>query len=226
MDAVVAYGQVLTDDPGRFGDVEAIGLDETLRAKTGRWKTQQWSTQIVDVGAGQLLDVVQGRNSAGPCEWFAQQPQAWLDQIRWRHWTCRARTGWCSTRCCPTRPRSPISCGEGAPRGAVCSGEGEHHHLEPPPARTSRHRLQRAPASPFARSAATRRGRRTLTGTASDHHRTPNRQMRQPHQRAPTRSLTRGDRAPRQTPPRSRRARDRGARHTPRTPESTCRTLR
>ncbi len=31
MDAVVAYGQVLIDDPGRFGDVEAIGLDETLR---------------------------------------------------------------------------------------------------------------------------------------------------------------------------------------------------
>ena len=58
MDAVVAYGQVLIDDPGRFGDVEAIGLDETLRCKPGRWRTQQWSTQIVDVGASQLPDVV------------------------------------------------------------------------------------------------------------------------------------------------------------------------
>ncbi len=83
MDAVVGYGQVLIDDPGRFGDVEAIGLDETLRCKTGRWKAQQWSTQIVDVGAGQLLDVVEGRNSTGPCEWFAEQPQHWLDAIRW-----------------------------------------------------------------------------------------------------------------------------------------------
>ena len=83
MDAVVAYGQALIDDPGRFGDVEAIGLDETLRCKTGRWRTQQWSTQIVDVGAGQLLDVVEGRNAAGPCEWFAEQPQPWRDQIRW-----------------------------------------------------------------------------------------------------------------------------------------------
>ena len=83
MDAVVGYGQVLIDDPGRFGDVEAIGLDETLRCKTGRWKAQQWSTQIVDVGAGQLFDVVEGRNSTGPCEWFAEQPQHWLDAIRW-----------------------------------------------------------------------------------------------------------------------------------------------
>ncbi len=83
MDAVAGYGQVLIDDPDRFTDVEAIGLDETLRCKTGRWKTQQWSTQIVDVGAGQLLDVAEGRNAAGPCEWFAEQPPQWRDGIRW-----------------------------------------------------------------------------------------------------------------------------------------------
>jgi transposase len=83
MDAVVAYGQVLIDDPDRFGDVEALGLDETLRCKLGRWKRQQWSTQIVDVGAGQLLDVVDGRDSTGSCEWLAARPQAWRDQIRW-----------------------------------------------------------------------------------------------------------------------------------------------
>ena len=74
MDAVVGYGQVLIDDPGRFGDVEAIGLDETLRCKTGRWKAQQWSTQIVDVGAGQLLDVVEGRNSTGPVNGSPNSP--------------------------------------------------------------------------------------------------------------------------------------------------------
>lgn len=83
MDAVAAYGQALIDDPARFGDVEAVGLDETLRCKTGRWRAQQWSTQIVDVNAGQLLDVVDGRDSTGPCEWLAARPQAWLDQIRW-----------------------------------------------------------------------------------------------------------------------------------------------
>ncbi len=58
-------------------------MDETLRVRTGRWKTQRWSTQIVDVNAGQLLDVVEGRDSTGPCEWLAARPQAWLDGIRW-----------------------------------------------------------------------------------------------------------------------------------------------
>ena len=83
MDAVVAFGQALIDDPDRFSDVEALGMDETLRAKTGRYKTQQWSTQIVDVNVGQLLDVIPGRDSTGPCEWLASRPQAWLDGIRW-----------------------------------------------------------------------------------------------------------------------------------------------
>lgn len=44
MDAVAAYGEASIDDPARFGDVEAVGLDETLRCKTGRWRAQQWST--------------------------------------------------------------------------------------------------------------------------------------------------------------------------------------
>ncbi len=81
MDAVAAYGQALIDDPDRFADVEALGLDETLQCKIGRWKRQVWSTQIVDVEAGQLLDVVPGRDSTGPCEWLEERPEVWLDQI-------------------------------------------------------------------------------------------------------------------------------------------------
>lgn len=83
MDAVSAYGRPLIDDPGRFADVEALGLDETLRCRLGRWKILQWSTQIVDVGGGQLLDVVDGRRAAGPVRWLADRPQGWLDAIRW-----------------------------------------------------------------------------------------------------------------------------------------------
>jgi len=83
MDAVVAYGEELIDDPGRFADVEALGLDETLACRLGPWKAQQWSTQIVDVGRGQLLDVVPGRSSAGPCAWLAARPEAWCEQVRW-----------------------------------------------------------------------------------------------------------------------------------------------
>jgi transposase len=83
MDAVVAYGQVLVDDPNRFGDVAALGLDETLRCRFGPWRRQQWTTQIVDVGAGQLLDVVEGRSAQGPIAWLAGQPQQWRARIEW-----------------------------------------------------------------------------------------------------------------------------------------------
>jgi transposase len=83
MDAVAAYGQVLIDDPDRFGAVGALGLDETLQCRLGPWRSQQWTTQIVDVEAAQLLDVVAGRSAAGPIDWLAGRPQAWRDAISW-----------------------------------------------------------------------------------------------------------------------------------------------
>lgn len=49
MDAVVAFGQVLVDDHGKFADVAALGLDVTLARRRGRWREQRWTTQIVDV---------------------------------------------------------------------------------------------------------------------------------------------------------------------------------
>ncbi len=83
MDAVVAYGQVLIDDPGRFGDVTALGLDETLRCRLGPRRRQQWTTQLVDVEAVQLLDVVTGRTATGPIAWLAERPQRCRDHIEW-----------------------------------------------------------------------------------------------------------------------------------------------
>ncbi len=82
-DTVIAYGTPLVDDPGRIGDVEALGLDETLFARLGRWRTQHWSTSVVDVRRGQLLDVLEGRSSTGACEWLTGRDQAWLDGIDW-----------------------------------------------------------------------------------------------------------------------------------------------
>jgi transposase len=83
MDAVVVYGQPLIDDPHRFGTVAAVGLDETLFAREGPYRAQRWSTQIVDVGSGQLLDIVAGRDSVEPCRWFAARPEAWRAGIGW-----------------------------------------------------------------------------------------------------------------------------------------------
>lgn len=83
-DAVIAYGQALLDaDDARVGTVEALGVDEVLFARLGPWRTQAWSTSIVDVATGQLLDVIEGRSSTGLCEWLAATPASWRDAIRW-----------------------------------------------------------------------------------------------------------------------------------------------
>lgn len=81
-DTVIAYGTALVDDPDRIGDVTALGLDETLFARVGPWRTQRWSTSIVDVRAGQLLDVVEGRNAVAPCAWLAERGPTWCDRIK------------------------------------------------------------------------------------------------------------------------------------------------
>ena len=76
MDAVVVIGEQLVDHPDRIGTVTALGFDETLFARVGRFRTQTWSTQIVDVRRGQLLDVVPGRSAPEPCRWLAERDQA------------------------------------------------------------------------------------------------------------------------------------------------------
>ena len=65
LDAVVIIGEQLVDHPDRIGDVTALGLDETLFARVGRFRTETWSTQIVEVRRGELLDVVPARSSLG-----------------------------------------------------------------------------------------------------------------------------------------------------------------
>jgi transposase len=83
-DTVIAYGTALVDDdPERFGMVEALGLDEVLFARIGPWHRQEFSTQIVDVGLGQLLDVVPGRTGAEPTAWLAAQGKEWREQVRY-----------------------------------------------------------------------------------------------------------------------------------------------
>ena len=79
--AVVDVGVV--DHPDRIGTVTPLGLDETLFARVGRFRTPCWSTQIVDVRRCQLLDVVPGCDSVEPCRWLAERDEAGRDQIEW-----------------------------------------------------------------------------------------------------------------------------------------------
>jgi transposase len=83
-DAVIAYGTPLVEDPDRIGTVTALGLDETLFCRRGRWRAQEWCTSIVDVTRpSQLLDLVEDRTAAGPSAWIAARSDEWRDQIRW-----------------------------------------------------------------------------------------------------------------------------------------------
>ncbi len=82
--AVIAYGEALIDaDEDRIGAVEAVSLDKTLLGREGDRIHKRWSTQIVAPRTIKLLDVVQGRDAAGPARWLTGRSPQWLDGIRW-----------------------------------------------------------------------------------------------------------------------------------------------
>ncbi len=84
MEAFVTYGNALVEDPARIGEVTALGLDETLFAKVGRWRTRSWCTSIVSVGSPwELLDMVEGRTAKVASGWIDARPQTWRDGIGW-----------------------------------------------------------------------------------------------------------------------------------------------
>ena len=74
---------LLAADTQRVSRVSALGLDETLFCRRGRFNKRAWSTSIVDVGRGQLLDIVPGRTAKGPARWLLAQPPSWRAGIRW-----------------------------------------------------------------------------------------------------------------------------------------------
>jgi transposase len=83
-EAVVSWGQALLDaDTERVGAVSALGLDEVLMVRLGSFHRQQFSTQLVDVRRGQLLDVVPGRSSVEPMAWLAEQGRGFRDGIEY-----------------------------------------------------------------------------------------------------------------------------------------------
>jgi transposase len=81
-DAVLRYGEALLADPGRFGDVSYLGLDETAFAREAPYYRTQFTTSIVDVGNAQLLDVVPGRKAEGPTTWLKKQGEGWLQNVQ------------------------------------------------------------------------------------------------------------------------------------------------
>ena len=80
-DVVIAYGEVLVDHPDRFGEVGALGLDETAFVRTAPYFRTSFVTSIVDVGRGQLLDIVPGRGGGGPRNWLMARGARWRDAV-------------------------------------------------------------------------------------------------------------------------------------------------
>ena len=83
-DAVRRWGSALLEaDTERICDVDALGLDEHLMWRRGRFRAKAWATGIVDVGRGQLLDIVPGRTAKAPTQWLHKRPRRWLAGVRW-----------------------------------------------------------------------------------------------------------------------------------------------
>ena len=76
-DAVLSYGEALVEDPARYGAVRALGMDEVLFVRRGTYRSKEFTTQLVDVEATQLLDVVPGRSGTGPKAWLEEKSEQW-----------------------------------------------------------------------------------------------------------------------------------------------------
>ena len=83
-ESVRRWGEaLLAADTQRLAVTEALGLDEHLMGRRGRFRTKSWATSVVDVRRGQLLDIVPGRTAKTAVRWMQRQPHSWLAQIRW-----------------------------------------------------------------------------------------------------------------------------------------------
>jgi transposase len=86
-DAVIDYGEALLDaDTDRVATPSALGLDETLFVRTGRFRTQSWCTSITDVSPGRparLIEIIEGRTAATVSGWIDAHHADWRDCIGW-----------------------------------------------------------------------------------------------------------------------------------------------
>lgn len=63
--------------------VGAWAFDEILSCSRGRFNKRGCSTSVVDVGRGQLHDVVPGRTAKEPACWLLERPSSWRAGVRW-----------------------------------------------------------------------------------------------------------------------------------------------
>ena len=82
--SVRRWGEALLEaDTQRIAETSALGLDEHLMWRRGRFRTKAWATGIVDVSRGQLLEIVPARTAQAPTRWLLARPQSWRAGICW-----------------------------------------------------------------------------------------------------------------------------------------------
>jgi transposase len=80
--ATRVYGAaLLAADTKRLKETTAIGLDETLFVRRGRYKKKSWSTTVCDVVNHQLIDVVPTREFVEVARWLRAQPHHVKDRL-------------------------------------------------------------------------------------------------------------------------------------------------
>jgi transposase len=81
-DTVGAHGEALVDDdPKPLWHSPRPQPRPGLFVRLGRFRRREFSTQIVDVVRGQLLDVVPGRSGKEPIAWLGSKSKSWRDGI-------------------------------------------------------------------------------------------------------------------------------------------------
>ena len=84
MAAVQRWGRALLEaDVSRIDGVTALGLDEILMFRRGRYREKRWGTTIVDARKGKLLDIVPGKKAEGATRWIRRRTSRWRQQVSW-----------------------------------------------------------------------------------------------------------------------------------------------
>ena len=76
-------GALLEADMARLEEVTALGLDEIVLFRRGRYREKHWGTTIVDTRRGKLLDIVPGRSAQGATRWIEARSPRRRRRVRW-----------------------------------------------------------------------------------------------------------------------------------------------
>jgi transposase len=81
MQAVIDHAAALIDDPARTAGVTSIGVDETSFQAAGPRRRTTFITGLVDLDAGRLLDVVDGRAGRAVTGWLDGREDSWVAAV-------------------------------------------------------------------------------------------------------------------------------------------------